>query len=169
MATATKRSHAERALYIKDTTVPKITNTVKVVHLEPPQHIKDNPTKLDWWNYLCTDLAGRQILSPSYIMPLIMLVDNIHDYHEYRVLLEGSGPLIPVMSKDGQSITRYVENPLAQMVKRIEAFIHRLCEKFGFNPRDAVYVTNPDILTKQTIEAPTTNDTKKITYFQAND
>ena len=166
MGGATKRSKAERELYREDHTLPRVSDTIKIVTLDPPQRIKDHPLKLDCWNYLCNDLAGRQLLSPSYIMSMTILVDNIINYNEYLEMLEGSGPLIPIMDKRGENVVRYVENPLFKMIKQIESIINKLCEKFGLNPRDSVYTTNPDIKTQAAIEAKPANDRKNITYFQ---
>jgi len=112
------------------------------------------------------DLAGREILSPSYFMSITILVDNIYTYNEYLVMLEGSGPLVPVMDKTGENVVNYKENPLFNMIKKCEVIINKMCEKFGLNPRDAVYVTNPDIQTKQVLESQPAIDRKKITYFQ---
>jgi hypothetical protein len=97
-------------------------------------------------------------------MPITILVDNIINYNEYLVALEESGPLVPIFSRDGSTIRDYKENPLFSMVKRIETIINKQCEKFGLNPRDAIYVTNPDIKT-QLLEAKQTSDKKNITYF----
>jgi len=166
MPAPTKRSAKERALYPHDNTMSRKTDNTKVLHLEPPESIKHIPDKLNMWNYLCTDLASRELLSPSYMIPLTMLVDNIFDYHEYKVMLDGSGPLVPIMAKDGESVVKYVANPLFMMVKQIESRIHKLCEKFGLTPRDAIYTTNPDIKEKQVLEAQKVPDRKAITYFQ---
>ncbi len=165
MAPPTRRSAAERAMYYEDNTKVRNQNTKKVVHIDPPDRIKDHPEKLDCWNYICTDLAGRQLLSPSYIMSITILVDNIVNYNLMLATLEDSGPLIPMLSKDGNQITGYKENPLFSMVKRTEKIINTMCEKFGLNPRDAVYTTNPDIKTQQTLEAPKSDSKKNITYF----
>lgn len=168
MSPPTRRSKAEREAFCpRDGTIPKVSDNQKVVSLDPPDRIKDHPDKLDCWNYICTDLAGRQLLSPSYIMEITILVDNIVAYNEYVVMLESSGPLIPMLSKDGNEITGYKENPLFGIVKRTEAAIFKLCEKFGLNPRDAVYTTNPDIKTQQVLEAKVSGPQQnKITYFQ---
>ena len=168
MPAPTRRSKAERAMYYEDHTLPRSAdNITTVVSLSPPDRIKDHPEKLDAWNYICNDLALRQILSPSYIMEITLLVDNIVLYEELRLTLEQSGPLVPVMDKTGDNVVKYVANPVFDMVKRTEAIMMKLCEKFGLNPRDAVYVTNPDIKTQQAIEAKATgNGQKGITYFQ---
>jgi hypothetical protein len=166
MPAPTRRSKTERDLYPHDNTVSRVNNNKKVVKLDPPDRIQDNSVKLDCWNYICNDLAEREILSPSYFMPITILVDNIFTYNEYLVMLEGSGPLIPVMTKDGSEVQHYKENPLFNMIKKCELIINKMCEKFGLNPRDAVYVTNPDIKTQQVLEAKQTPDRKAITYFQ---
>ena len=166
MGGATKRSAEERAMYSHDHTISRKSDNEKVVKLEPPDRIKDNPEKLDCWNYLCNDLAGRQLLSPSYFQSLVILVDNIVAYNEYVPMLEGSGPLIPMLGKDGDTVTGYKENPLFSMIKRTEVIINKMCEKFGLNPRDAVYTTNPDVKT-EAIVAQTQNKPKGITYFSS--
>ena len=168
MPAPTRRSKAERAMYYEDHTLPRSADNVKtVIQLVPPQRIQDKPEALDAWNYICNDLASRELLSPSYIMDITLLVDNMVQYEELRQLLEDSGPIVPVMDKTGTQVTRYVENPAFSMVKRVEAVVMKLCEKFGLNPRDAVYVTNPDIKTQQAIEAKASgNGQKGITYFQ---
>jgi len=153
-------------MYSHDHTLSRVSDSQKVVSLDPPDRIKDDPKKLDCWNYLCNDLAGRQLLSPSYFQSIVILVDNIAAYNEYVPMLEGSGPLIPMFGKDGESIVGYKENPLFSMIKRTEIIINKLCEKFGLNPRDAVYTTNPDIKT-QAIEAQAQNRPKGITYFNS--
>lgn len=162
----TKRSAEERGMYYTDRSLPRTNDNIKVTKLEPPDRFRDHPEKLDCWNFLCTDLAGRQLLSPSYFQSLVILVDNIAAYNEYVPMLEGSGPLIPMLAKDGASITGYKENPLFSIVKRTEQAINKMCEKFGLNPRDAVYTTNPDIKT-QAIEAQVQAKTKGITYFSS--
>ena len=166
MGGATKRSAEERAMYSHDHTISRVSDTNKVVSLDPPDRIKDDPAKLDCWNYLCNDLAGRQLLSPSYYQSIVILVDNIAAYNEYVPMLEGSGPLIPMFGKDGESIVGYKENPLFSMIKRTEIIINKMCEKFGLNPRDSIYVTNPDIKTKQILEDKSPK-VKGITYFNS--
>ena len=163
----TRRSKAERDAFCpRDATKPKISDNIKTVSLDPPNRIADNPDKLDCWRYLCNDLAGRQLLSPSYIAPLVILVDNIVAYNEYVPMLESTGPLIPMFAKDGESITGYKENPLFSMIKRTEAIINKLCEKFGLNPRDAVFTTNPDLKTIAVEAKVSSPHQGKITYFQ---
>jgi len=166
MPAPTRRSKAEREMFAEDHTRPRTAdNIVQTISLTPPDRIIDNPLKLDTWNYICNDLAARSLLSSSYIMPITMLVDNIVSYNEYIAMLEASGPVAPVMDKTGEHIVRYVENPLFSIVKRTEAIIIKLCEKFGLDPRDSVYVTNPDIKT-QAIEAQATDSKRKgINYF----
>ncbi len=166
MPAPTRRSKAERALYYEDHTLPRSADNVqKVVKLDAPQRIQDHPEKLDAWNYICNDLASRQLLSPSYIMDITLLVDNMVQYEELRQTLEDTGPITPVMDKTGEKVVKYVENPLFSMVKRVEAVVMKLCEKFGLNPRDAVYVANPDIKT-QAIDSTASDPKKGITYFQ---
>lgn len=167
MPAPTRRSKAERAMFAEDHTLPRTAdNIINVVSLTPPERIADNPSKLDTWNYLCNDLASRQLLSTSYIMPITMLVDSIFQYNEYVVVLEDSGPVTPVMDKSGENVVRYEANPLFSIVARLHAQILKLCEKFGLDPRDAVYVTNPDIKQQQAIEAQSTDAKRKgINYF----
>lgn len=147
MPAATKRSAAARSMYPCDHTIPRVSDNTKVVKLDPPPRIQEDERKLDAWNYICTDLASRQLLSPSYIMPITMLVDNIILYNELVVQLAEIGNLIPTLSKDGTAIVAYKENPLFSMTIRIMAAINKQCEKFGLNPRDSVYTTNPDLKT----------------------
>lgn len=163
MPAPTKRSKAERDMYYEDKTLPRTNDNLKVVKLDPPDRIRDHSEKLDCWNYICNDLAGRQLLSPSYLMSITIFVDNVIAYNEYLTALENSGPLVPTFNKQGEVIA-YKENPLFNMIKRIEVILNKLCEKFGLNPRDAVYTTNPDLKTKA-IEAQQEPDRKKITYF----
>jgi hypothetical protein len=165
MSPPTRRSKAEREMYDDDHTLPRTSDAVQVITLDPPERIQDNPLKLEVWNYLCNDLASREILSPSYIMPITVLVNNIVQYNEYQIILEQTGPLAPVFAKDGESIVKYVPNPIFDMIKSIEKIIIKLCEKFGLNPRDAIYVTNPDIKTRKAIETTATEPRKNITYF----
>jgi hypothetical protein len=68
------------------------------------------------------------------------------------------------MDKTGENVVRYEANPLFNIVAKLHAQIIKLCEKFGLDPRDAVYVTNPDIKT-QAIEAQATEKRKGINYF----
>lgn len=150
-------------MYYEDKTLPRTSDAVKVLTLPPPERIQDNAIKLDLWNYVCADLASREILSPSYVVSITILVDNICNYNEYLKILEDTGALVPVFSKDGETVVKYEPNPVFAMVKNIEKVIIKLCEKFGLNPRDAVYVTNPDIKTR-TIESKSDNR-KGITYF----
>ena len=164
MPAPTKRSKSEREMYANDHTLPRESDVTKVLTLPPPQRIQEHELKLEAWNYICADLASRQILSPSYLMSITILVDNIINYNEYLEILETTGALVPVFGRNGASITKYVENPVFKMVKDTEKVIIKLCEKFGLNPRDAVYVTNPDIKTKA-IEAQATDPRKGITYF----
>ena len=93
-----------------------------------------------------------------------MLVDSIFQYNEYVVVLEQSGPVTPIMDKTGENIVRYEANPLFSIVAKLHSQILKLCEKFGLNPRDAVYVTNPDIKEKA-IEAQSSEKRKGINYF----
>jgi hypothetical protein len=162
----TRRSADERAMYAEDHTLPRVSDTKKVIRLDPPDRIKDHPQKLDCWNFVCNDLAFRELLSPSYIFPITMLVDNIVAYNEYLEMLEGSGPLVPRMDRTGEKVVEYVKNPLFDMVKKLEVHINKQCEKFGLNPRDAIYVTNPDIKSKP-IEVQSSGDGKNgmILYF----
>lgn len=164
MPAPTRRSKKERELYPHDNTRSRVTDNETVIKLEPPPRIADHPEKLDCWNYICNDLASRQVLSPSYIMPITMLVDNIVMYNEIVQALEESGLTIPILSKDGNAIVGYKENHLFGMKIRTEAAINKQCEKFGLNPRDAVFTTNPDIKTKP-IEALGSEKPKGITYF----
>ena len=167
MPAPTRRSKAERAMFAEDHTRPRTAdNIINVVSLTPPERIADNPSKLDTWNYICNDLASRELLSTSYIMPITMLVDSVFQYNEYVVVLEQSGPITPIMDKTGDNIVRYEANPLFSIVARLHAQILKLCEKFGLDPRDAVYVTNPDVLTKQVLEDKSPK-TKGITYFNS--
>ena len=165
MPAPTRRSKAERDLYKKDNTLPRTpTNIATTIKIEPPERIAEIPEKLQAWNYITGDLASRQLLSTSYIIDITMLVDNLYDYEFYRKTLEDSGPLVPIISKDGESVIRYEKNPLFDMVKNTEKIVMKLCEKFGLNPRDAVYVTNPDIKT-QPIEVSDKTERKKVEYF----
>lgn len=166
MPAPTRRSKAEREMFAEDHTRPRTAdNIINVVSLTPPQRIADNPLKLDIWNYICNDLASRQLLSTSYMMPITMFVDSVYQYNEYVEVLEQSGPVTPVMDKTGENVVRYEANPLFSVVARLHAQIVKLSEKFGLDPRDAVYVTNPDIKEKA-IEAQSTDTKRKgINYF----
>jgi len=151
-------------MYAEDHTKSRASDAKLVVKLIAPQRIQDCPAKLDAWNHICNDLASRQILSPSYIFSVTMLVDNVVSYNELLQALEDSGPVIPVMNKEGTEVVKYDKNPLFDMVKRTEVSIMKLCEKFGMNPRDAIWVTNPDLKT-QPIETQAVTDRKAIKYF----
>lgn len=164
MPAPTTRSQQERALYDRDGVLKRNLGTEKVVSLDPPDRIKEHPEKLDCWNYICTDLAGRQLLSPSYIMSIVILVDNIVAYNEYVVALDSSGPIVPMIDIKGE-IRGYKENPLFTIVKQTEKMIITMCEKFGLNPRDAVYTANPDLKTKTIESVPSAPSCNKITYF----
>jgi len=164
MPAPTRRSKSEREMYYEDHTLPRVSDSVKVLTLDPPPRIADNELKLEVWNYICADLASREILSPSYIMSIAILTDNIVNYNEYLEILESTGALVPKFAKDGESIVCYEPNPIFAMVKAIEKVIIKMCEKFGLNPRDAIYVTNPDIKTKA-IETSASQPKNKITYF----
>lgn len=158
------RSFAERQLYNRKNATERNANTTIVLTLEPPDRIKDNPDKLVVWNYLCNDLAARQLLSTSYFVQLTVLCDNIVEYDSLLKTYEESGPLIPLFGKDGESIVGYRQNPLFHMIKSVEKSILKGCEKFGLNPKDAVYTSNPDIKARLTTPAED-NGKKKITYF----
>jgi len=167
MTRATKRSKAERALYPHDNTKSRETDNVKVLSLEPPDRIKDHPVKLNYWNFICADLASRQLLSPGYHESIVILVDNITNYEEYIVMLEETGALVPVFdSRTGEKIVGYKENPLFSMVKQLEKMINKLCENFGLNPKHATYTANPDIKEKAIEHKPSESSRKGITYFQ---
>jgi phage terminase small subunit len=147
----------------------KETDTIKTNRIDPPARIANREDTLEIWNYLCDDLASRDLLSTSYIIPITLLTDNLVTYHELKASYDDSGPLIPILSKDdGETIVSYKENPLFSMLKRTELIIMKLCEKFGLNPRDAVYVTNPDIKMGQAEKGKLTKnepDKKGIVYF----
>jgi hypothetical protein len=163
MSRPTRKSIEERKIFGRADRAETTTPIVSVKALPIPESI-DTPEKEKLWVFLTSDLAKRGLLAESYTWSIEMLINNKFLLDQYRANLEETGPLMPTFSRDGNTITGYIENPIFSMLKRVESTVIKLMEKLGLTPRDIVYLNNPDA--KIQIEGVVSEERKKVSYFR---
>lgn len=166
MSRPTKRSFADKELLErKSRAEPSTFDVITAKSITLPSSV-NTPEKEALWSFITSDLASRKILSETYLFSIEMLIDCVDRLRTYRIMLDETGPLIPVMSKDGEKVVDYKQNPMFAMVMQLETRVTKLCEKFGLTPRDVIYLKNPDVMTK-VIETKAESPTeKKEEYFR---
>ena len=135
----------------------------KVARLDPPATLAGDEKKVKLWNFVCADMANRDMLSSTYTFVIRELVETVALLDTYRPMLEEAGPLEPIYNKDGTFVGNKA-NPLFLMVDKLQNKLLQLVTKLGMTPRDIYYLTNPEATLTQPIEA-VIHERSTITYF----
>lgn len=141
--------------------ISPVQDIVKVEDIPVPHLIASDEGKLSLWNFICTDLANRQLLSVHYVMLIELLIHDIAMYQTLLPQLESEGTVYSTFDKHGNEIKR--PHPMFTQVHLLKASILQKLVALGMTPRDIVYVTNPAATSQ--IEA-VADEKKRITYFK---
>jgi|JI9StandDraft_1071089.scaffolds.fasta_scaffold49636_4 hypothetical protein len=141
--------------------VTEVKQTVRLEDIPIPHLIATDEGKLSLWNFICADLANRQLLNISYVMLIEMLIHDIAMYQTLLPQLEDEGTTYSTIDKHGNEIKR--PNPMFTQVHLLKSSILQKLVSLGMTPRDIIYVTNPAATSQ--IEA-VAREKKGITYFK---
>lgn len=136
-----------------------------VAKMPVPAEIAEDKKKMALWNFLCSDLANRNLLTPTYLFTIRETVNTVALLDAYREQLEAEGPLVEAFGQKGQSLGQKM-NPLFSAVNKLQALLLQYIAKLGLSPRDIHYLSNPDASPTEPIEA-VVSENKRITYFRS--
>lgn len=128
-----------------------------------PSQIAEHPRKMALWNFICSDMANRGILTPTYVLVVKELVETVVMLDEYRYQLDNEGPITEMHGSNGTTSTKM--NPLFSAVSKLQATLLSLLSKVGMSPRDIHYLSNPDATAIEPIQVQVTGK-DSITYFR---
>ena len=157
------KTKEELALFGRKPQQPPVSAvpSVAVEDIPVPHLIASDEGKMSLWNFICQDLANRQLLNVSYVLLIEMLVHDIAMFQTLLPQLEDEGTVYSTFDKMGNEIKR--PNPMFTQVHLLKASILQKLVSLGMTPRDIVYVTNPAATSQ--IEAVAT-EKKRMNYFK---
>lgn len=131
-----------------------------------PPRIESDPDRKALWNFVCSDMANRNLLSPTYALTISETVETACLIKECRDVLDKEGLVVPMYSKTGALMgTR--QHPLTSVLASQQRNLLKLIQMLGMSPRDIHYLVNPDATPNQVIEGQV-RELQKIVYFRGD-
>lgn len=131
-----------------------------------PPRIESDPDRMALWNFICSDMANRQILSPTYALTISETVETVCLIKECRNTIDEEGMTQPIFSKNGSPMgTR--QHPLFAVLSSQQRNLYKLIQMLGMSPRDIHYLVNPDA-TPTTVIDGQVKEIQKIVYFRGD-
>jgi hypothetical protein len=154
-------SITERAVSSFDLTVHPDVDKMPI-----PPRIDSDPEKKALWNFICTDMANRQLLSPTYVLTIAEAVEIAALIKSCRDTMDREGLTQPRYSKTGQ-LVGMVAHPLAAVLASQQRNLLKIIQMLGMSPRDIHYLVNPDASPNIVIEGQV-QELQKIVYFRGD-
>ena len=138
-----------------------VKNKVTIESIPVPELIASNEEKLAIWNFICLDLNRRDLLSPTYITLIEMLVHDIVMYKYLIRQLENADTTYETTTGTGEMIIR--QNPIFAQYLKIQQSMHAKLQALGMTPRDIIYTANPAATSQIEVIS---EERKKLNYFK---
>ena len=161
-----KRHTALERFYFSGIPLPETNTELCTADTMPvPGRIADDPMKLELWKFICADMQNRRCLSTTYLLLITELVEVLAMIHECREKISENGMVTTLFDDEG-NFRGEAESPYVKILARQQPMLIKILEKLGMNPRDIIYLVNPEATSKTPIEAHV-QDLKSITYFRS--